>query len=124
VRSCLRLMAGMLDHTEVNEDVCRAAAGDPALLATDLVDHLVKRGMPFRRAHHAVGALVRFAEKAGKPLNRLTPAELRTVDAAFEADALQVFDLKRALARRNLVGSPGTREVRKQVRRWQKVLGG
>ena len=54
----LRVMADMLRHTKVNRARCEAAASDPMLLATDLVDFLVKNGMPFREAHHAVGALV------------------------------------------------------------------
>ena len=58
---------------------CAAAASDPALLATDLADYLVKKGMPFRQAHHVVGAVVALAEKTGKPLNQLTLAELQTM---------------------------------------------
>lgn len=45
VRSTTRLMAGMLDQTRVREEVCRRAAGDPQLLATDLADYLVLRGL-------------------------------------------------------------------------------
>ncbi|HEY2951355.1 MAG TPA: argininosuccinate lyase, partial [Verrucomicrobiae bacterium] len=76
VRACTRLMATMLAHTSVNAAVCAAAAADPALLATDLADYLVRKGMAFRQAHHVVGAVVALTEKLGKPLNRLTLAEL------------------------------------------------
>ena len=78
--------------------------------------------MPFRQAHHVVGAVVALAEKIGKPLNRLTFAELQSVDKAFGRDALGVFDLKRAMAKRNLTGAPGTREVAKQLARWREQL--
>ena len=98
-------------------------AGDPALLATDLVDYLVRKGVPFRQAHDRVGAVVALAEARGKPLNRLTPEELQSVDGNFAADALEVFDLKRAMAQRNAIGAPGTKEVRQQLRRWRRVLG-
>ena len=118
----VRLMTTLLANTRVNAAACAAAASDPALLATDLADYLVRKGMPFRRAHHIVGAVVALAEKAGKPLNRLTPAELRSVDRNFDADALKVFDLKRAMARRNILGAPGTKEVRHQLARWRKQL--
>lgn len=120
VRATVRVMAAMLDHTTVNESVCASAASDPALLATDLADYLVRKGVPFRQAHHAVGAAVGLAEKLGKPLNQLTLAELRSVHAQFGADATGVFDLHKAMGRRNLVGAPGTREVQKQLVRWQK----
>jgi argininosuccinate lyase len=73
------------DNTKVNTAACAAAASDPALLATDLADYLVKKGMPFRQAHHVVGAVVALAEKTGKPLNQLTLAELQSVDKTFGA---------------------------------------
>ncbi len=122
VRATTRLAAAMLRNTKINRAACAAAAGDPALLATDLADHLVRKGVPFRQAHHAVGAVVALAEKLGKPLNRLTLAELQSVDKKYGRDAMGVFDLKRAMARRNLTGAPGTREVAKQLARWRKQL--
>jgi argininosuccinate lyase len=122
VRATTRLMAAMLRNTKVNRAACAAAASDPALLATDLADYLVKKEMPFRQAHHVVGTVVALAEKSGKPLNRLTLAELQSVDKTFGRDALGVFDLKRAMAKRNLTGAPGTKEVAKQLARWREQL--
>src|SRR5437773_7237345 len=109
VRATVRIAAAMLRHITVNRENCYGAASDPSLLATDLADYLEKKGMPFRQAHHIVGTVVALAEKAGKPLNRLTLAELRSADRNFGADALKVFDLKRAMARRNILGAPGTK---------------
>ena len=122
VRSAARLMAAMLQNTSVNRKACAAAAGDSALLATDLADYLVRKGMAFRKAHHVVGAVVAWAERSGKALHLLTIAELRTVDETFGADAPGVFDLKKALAQRTATGAPGTREVRRQLERWKRVL--
>ena len=122
VRASVRLMAAMLQHTTVNPDNCAAAAGDPGMLATDLADYLVHKGMPFRQAHHAVGAAVALAERSDKLLNQLTLAELKSVDRQFTADALAVFDLKTALAKRNLTGAPGTKEVAKQLTKWRTSL--
>ncbi len=122
VRATTRLMAAMLKNTKINRAACAAAAGDPALLATDLADYLVRKGVPFRSAHHAVGAVVVLAEKLGKPLNRLTLAELRSVDKTFGRDAMSVFDWKRAMTKRNLTGAPGTKEVAKQLARWRGQL--
>lgn len=123
VRATVRLMAAMLDHTTVNPAACAAAASDPALLATDLADYLVRQNMPFRHAHHVVGAVVALAEKTGKALNELTLAELQSVDATFGPDALEIFHLEKALAKRNLVGAPGPKQVAGQLKRWQKLLG-
>lgn len=123
VRASVRLMGAMLEHTTINRADCAAAAGDPALLATDLADYLVLKGMPFRQAHHVVGAVVGRAEKAGKLLNQLTLAELQSVDKTFGNDAPAVFDLKTAMAKRNITGAPGTQEVAKQLARWRAQLG-
>ena len=122
VRATVRLVAAMLRHTKVNAAACAAAASDPALLATDLADYLVRKNMPFRPAHHVVGAVVALAEKTGKPLNQLTLAELQGVDKTFTRDALGVFNLPRAMAKRNLTGAPGTKEVAKQLARWREQL--
>ena len=122
VRATTRLMAAMLRHIKVNRPACAAAASDPVLLATDLADYLVRKGMPFRQAHHVVGAVVSLAEKAGKPLNGLTLVELQSVDKVFGRDALGVFDLKRAMARRRVIGAPATDEVAKQLARWRALL--
>jgi argininosuccinate lyase len=122
VRACVRLMSAMLLNTKVDKASCLAAASDPALLATDLVDYLVRKGMPFRKAHHAVGAVVALAERTGKPLNKLTLADLQSVDETFGRDALAVFDLTRAMAKRNLPGAPSTSEVAKQLARWRKQV--
>jgi len=122
VRATLRVLAAMLGRCHVRKEACQEAVRDPLLLATDLADYLVRKGMPFRRAHHIVGAVVALAEKAGRRLDQLTLAELRSVDAGFGADAQRVFDLRRAMRARNAPGAPGTREVRRQLRRWQRVL--
>ena len=122
VRSTVRICAAMLENTRVNRSACAAAAGDPALLATDLADYLVRKGVPFRHAHHAVGELVAKAERAGKSLDQLELAELRATQSRFDADALRLFDLKQAMTSRAVTGAPGTKEVKKQLLRWGKLL--
>jgi len=122
VRATVQILASMLHHTEANQVACAAASADPSLLATDLADYLVKKGMPFRKAHHVVGQLVALAEKQGKSLAGLAGSEFRAVDKLFGEDVAEVLDLHKAMARRNLTGAPGTDEVRTQLARWQKVL--
>ncbi|MGH7991293.1 MAG: argininosuccinate lyase, partial [Limisphaerales bacterium] len=122
VRATTRIFSAMLRNVKINRVACTAAASDPALLATDLADYLVKKGTPFRKAHHVVGAVVALAEKSGKTLNQLTLVELQSVDKTFARDALGVFNLKTAMAKRNLTGAPGTKEVAKQLARWRKQL--
>ena len=119
---CADVLAGTLGGLSVHRDRCAAAVADPALLATDLADYLVLQGVAFRDAHHAVGAVVRPAEKKQVPLNRLSTDDVCGVHAAFGADWADVFDLKRALANRTGTGMPGPKQVAKQFARWQKAL--
>jgi argininosuccinate lyase len=122
VRATVRLCAAMIRHTRANPEACVRAASDPGLLATDLADYLVRKGVPFRTAHHAIGALVALADKNGKRLDQLTPAELESVHAKLSADALEVFDLEAALGQRNITGAPAAAQVRRQLSRWKKAL--
>jgi argininosuccinate lyase len=123
VRASVRICAAMLENTSINRPACLKAASDPALLATDLADYLVRKGLPFRQAHHAVGALVAAAEGLAKPLNQLTLTEFQAVEKRFAPEVLKVFDLQRAMSRREMTGAPGTGEVRRQLARWRKLLG-
>ncbi len=111
----LRVTADMLRHVKVNRHRCEAAAGDPILLATDLVDFLVKKGVPFREAHHKVGALVAESEKTGTPLPKCAGKK-------YGPAAVRVFDVRRALEARTATGAPSPKNVRAQITRWKKLL--
>ncbi|AOS45660.1 Argininosuccinate lyase 1 [Lacunisphaera limnophila] len=120
---CLDVLAGTFAGMTVKTKRCAAAVADPALLATDLADYLVRAGVPFRTAHHAVGAVVKLAEQQGVALNALALADVQTVHAAFKADWVECFDLTKAMARRTGTGMPGPAQVRRQFARWRKLLG-
>ena len=115
LRATLTVLAEMLRHTQVNKARCEAAASDPLLLATDLVDFLVNNGTPFREAHHLVGALVAEAEKTGIALPTLAGRK-------YGRAAANVFDVRRALAARKATGAPAPANVRAQIARWKKLL--
>ena len=119
---CLAVLAGTVAGLTVNRRPCAAAVADPALLATDLADYLVRRGVPFRTAHHAVGAVVKLAEQKGVALDRLALADVRQVHPAFRADWVEAFNLTKAMARRTGTGMPGPAQVARQLRRWTKLL--
>ena len=119
---CADVLAGTLGGMTVNEERCAAAVRDPALLATDLADYLVLKDVAFRDAHHAVGAVVRLAEQKDMELNQLSHADVQEVHSAFGSDWVDVFDLERALAKREGTGMPGPKQVAKQFKRWAKRL--
>ncbi len=119
---CLDVLAGTFAGMKVKAERCAAAVADPALLATDLADYLVRKGVPFRAAHHAVGAVVKIAEQKGVALNRLTLADVQSAHPAYEKDWVDSFDLVKAMARRAGTGMPGPAQLRRQLARWKKQL--
>jgi argininosuccinate lyase len=119
---CADVLAGTLAGLTVVRERCAAAVRDPALLATDLADYLVRKGVAFRDAHHAVGGVVRLAEKNHVELNQLSTEDVKSVHPAYDADWIEVFDLQRALAKREGTGMPGPRQLARQFARWKKLL--
>ncbi|HTZ21256.1 MAG TPA: argininosuccinate lyase [Opitutaceae bacterium] len=121
---CADVLAGALAGLAVNRERCTAAVSDPALLATDLADYLVTKGVPFRGAHHAVGAVVKLATKNSVRLDQLPLEEVQKINPAFGADWTGVFNLERAMAKRAGTGMPGPVQMKRQFARWTKVLKG
>lgn len=119
---CLAVTAGALDGAVINEDQCRAAASDPLLLATDLADYLVEQGVPFRQAHHVVGALVSLAEEKKVHLPELSDADALSVSSELGDGWREVFDLDRAFAKREKPGMPGPQQVAGRIAFWEKIL--
>ena len=120
---CADVLAGTIEGMTILRERCAEAVADPALLATDLADYLVARGVPFRDAHHAVGAVVKLAEKLKLPLKKLPLDEVKKAHPGYGDDWAKVFDLKRAMAMRKGTGMPGPAQVKKQFSRWKKLLG-
>jgi argininosuccinate lyase len=112
-------VAACLPGVEANAEKCAAAVADPLLLATDVVDYLVNKGVAFREAHHVVGALVALAERLGKPLNQLPFEEVGKIHPALAPDWVAVFDLQRALSGREKPGMPGPAQVAGRIAHWQ-----
>jgi len=122
IQSTLLIFAEMLAHIDVNEASCAKAASDPLLLATDLADWLVRKGIPFRQAHHLVGEAVALAEAQKIPITKISFADWKKINPIFDASALDVFSLKTGLATRTTLGSPNPKLVKQQLARWLKIL--
>jgi argininosuccinate lyase len=114
VKDALGIFAAMLPEVKVNAAKMESAASDPNLLATDLAEYLVKKGMPFREAHEAVGRLVARAGAAGQALNNVSLLEMQEVSRLFEDDVLAVFDLRSSMAKRTAIGAPSPQNLAAQ----------
>ena len=117
IKLALKVNTEMTSDLEINRDACLAAASDPLLLATDLADYLVLKGIPFRDAHELVGLAVAKSNETKTPLDQL---DLSIVSEHFGPDASKVFNLDRALAARTNPGAPSIENVRNEIKRWKK----
>lgn len=118
VVDCVRIMTTVYKSLAFNAGRCEAAAADPQLLATDLVDWLVMKGVPFRSGHHIVGHLVGYCNEQGKELNQLSLEEMRQFSEVFDDSALGIFDLRGALDKRTIPGAPSFANVAEEAATW------
>lgn len=113
----LPVLAGALDTLAVHPQRMRAAI-DAGMLATDLADYLVERGLPFRQAHHLAGQAVQLAAAQGVPLDQLSLEQFRSLgpQLSFLMEELyQVFDPSRSVARRGAIGGTAPEAVAVQL---------
>ncbi|MGB8169167.1 MAG: argininosuccinate lyase [Chthoniobacteraceae bacterium] len=122
VKAALAIFAGMLRGTRLNAAACAAAVADPMLLATDLADYLVNRGVPFRKAHEIIGRAVALSVEKATPLPRLALADYQAISPVFAADLFDVFHLATAMSARAAIGAPSPENVTAQLTRWQASL--
>jgi len=110
----LPIMASVIQTLTVNRERMYNAMSSH-LLATELADYLVAKGMPFRQAHDAVGKVVRLAMEAGQPLWSLPLAAYRSVSPLFERDVHEWLDFERAVERRSGPGGTARASVLAQI---------
>jgi argininosuccinate lyase len=117
----LPVMAGVVSTLKLDAGRM-AAALTPDMFATDLADYLVRKGVPFRRAHELVGTAVRRAEELGLPLRDLSVAELRRISPEFADDVEGVFDARAALERRAAEGGTAPGALKEQLEAARELL--
>ncbi len=117
-----RAMAGVVRSARFHPERMAEALDAAFPTATDAADYLVERGVPFREAHRAVGALVAHCEAQGLRLSEVDPETLRRFHPRFEADVRARLDPRVSVQARDHVGGPAPRRVRAEVRRWERRL--
>jgi argininosuccinate lyase len=114
VHDGLALAAAMVQGATWRTDRLAQAAADPLIAATDLADHLTKRGLPFRQAHEIVGRIVRAAEAGQRRLDSFTLAELQAFSPLFEGSAVGL-QAAQVVAARDVVGGTAPGQVAAQL---------
>ena len=114
--STLAVFAGMVQTLKVYPERTGRAAGQGYILATDVADYLVKKGLPFRRAHEVVARLVSYSAGKGKELHQLDLGEYRQFSPLFDAGVLDI-SVESSIKARNVVGGTAPGQVEAQLAR-------
>jgi argininosuccinate lyase len=118
----LATYAPMLDTLVAREDRMLAAASDPALMATDLAEWLVREGLPFRTAHERVGKLVGWTRQHDRALDSLSLDEMRESVPEAKDECLALFSPVTSVAGRDITGGTAPRQVHAQLTWWKEQL--
>jgi argininosuccinate lyase len=123
LRSCLRMFRGMIASATFNVKKMKAACQGGFMEATDVADYLVRKGLPFRKAHETAALLVRDCIASGlRSIADLSLDELEKRSKLFEEDIYQMLSPAACVRARDLPGGPAPNEVRRQIRALRKRL--
>lgn len=114
IQDCVQIATGVLATMTPHGDKMRSFLVTE-MLATDLAEYLVRKGVPFRETHHVAGAAVRLAEDKRKSLSELTFEELSSLHDKFELDVLEVWNFDVSVERKNVTGGTSKSAVEKQI---------
>lgn len=117
----LPALVGALDTLTVNPQKMLAAI-DPAMMATDLADYLVKKGISFRSAHHLAGQAVALAESTRQQLDVLPLSAYQSISSVFDQDLYQIFDPYHCVAARSAIGGTARSSVQDQIDKAKEIL--
>ncbi len=108
---CLRAATTLIANITVNGEKMRDAASTGYLNATELADHLVKNGIPFRTAHETVGKIVLYAIGKNKELHELTIEEMRKFSAVIDQEILNALSLDTTISAKCVVGGTSSERI-------------
>ena len=109
--SSVHVMAKMIPVIDFKAERMRSALDDGFVTATELADHLVQQGVPFRECHHVVGKIVASCIENKRRLDQLSVDEYRSFHPSFADDVLNWVDPEVAVERRNIPGGPAKSQV-------------
>ncbi|KAJ9129995.1 hypothetical protein NKR23_g12390 [Pleurostoma richardsiae] len=117
----IQIAEGVL-ATLTTQPVKTKVALDPFMLAMDVADYLVRKGVLFPEAHHISGRCAELSETAGMPMNKLAYTRLRELDARFERDIMETFDYEKSMEMRSAKGGTRKQSVLGQIKGLKKIL--
>ncbi len=123
VLATLNLYSELVLGLTVHKQVMKKAVEQGYATATDLADYLVKKGVPFRDSHEIVAQVVKKAEEEGKTLQDMPLMTLQHFSPVIEKDVYAVLSLEGSMESRRVTGGTSPLQIKKQLKRWKKILG-
>lgn len=122
VKKILKVYPPMIATMKLKKENMLSAASDPFLMATDLAEKLVELGVPFRTAHHRVGSLVKWVRDNKREIDKLTLEEMRLTIPEANEECISLFSPEDSVAKREIYGATGPKQVRAQIDFWKEKL--
>jgi argininosuccinate lyase len=122
VEKILAVYPQMIASITCNKRRMLEAASDPGLMATDIAEYLVMKGIPFRNAHKMVGELVKHAEKNATTIDKLALPEIKKIIPAADKDIFNLFSPSASVSKRNLQGGTAPEQISSRLKFWSKKL--
>src|SRR5215813_3394272 len=122
VSDMISIAAGAIATTGFHDDRLRAKASNPALLATEAADYLVRKGLPFREAHDLVGKALKEAERQNILWTKMPIEVLRKISPAFASDISGSLSLEGALSSKRVPGGTAPEAVRAAIAELEKFV--
>jgi argininosuccinate lyase len=116
------LLTELMRRVRINRDALAQAASGGAMLATELADYLVLKGVPFREAHSIAARVVRFSLERNRDLQRMTVEELQGFSKRFDHDVLDRLTISAAVDRKAQVGGTSKKRVEARIRELERAL--
>jgi len=123
VKACLSMFTEMIKNTTFNVQKMYSAAGEGFSTATDVAEYLVKKGIPFRKAHEITGKIVAYGLKNKKNLENLTVKEYQKFNKCFNEDIKNIIKLEKAVNSRQHTGGTATKTVLQRIKEHEKSIG-
>jgi len=119
LRLSVRSMSAMLPTIKIKPKAIKSALDKGYILATDLADYLVRKGIPFRQAHDITGKVVLEAVQNDCGLHELSLNQFKAIDSRIENDVFSVFDLEKAVNQKNSIGGTASNQIHRQLKQIQ-----
>jgi len=117
VKGSLKIFADMIREMKVNATSMAKAAGQGFSTATDVADYLVRKGLPFRDAHEAVGKAVAYCVENDMDIVDLSLAEWQLFSPYFSSDIFAAITVEASVNARDVIGGTARKRVEDEIRR-------